>query len=295
MEPPPQFTTIPCLNSRQLVVDCRSLWLLLAVLGGIYLSLLNLLTQTPDQAINGILIVGGAFLVFGDLPQEWQPRPGRRARWLGVALLVAVLWRGQQVVAVDSVTTWLPLLAGLALALLATPPCRLRSFLMPWMVLAFLPVMHLLAGITPLGPLSLATAWLAEQFLVLCGYPVLRQGHAIALDGGSVVVQGACAGLTMILQLLVVALIFAFAFPMRYRWQNACMVLVAPLLAVLLNALRVALLALINASGWPHKSWWFDFFHFHWGSLLFAGVAMQVFVSLYLSLMNRQVAALNDR
>ena len=103
---------------------------------------------------------------------------------------------------------------------------------------------------------------------------------------------GACAGLNILLQLVVVALLFAKAFPMRHRWQNGVMLSIAPVLAVLINAMRIALLAWINASGLPHKQWWFAFLHDSWGGLVFAGVAMLLFVWLYVVWLARQVAAL---
>ena len=63
---------------------------------------------------------------------------------------------------------------------------------------------------------------------------------------------------------------------------------------MLTNAMRIALLAWINASAMPNKTWWFEFFHTHWGSLVFAGIAMQVFVWLYVYWLARQVAALGS-
>jgi cyanoexosortase A len=283
------------LRRRWQGLDLRTLWLLLAGSLASYFSLLSLLTQPPDEAINVVLVIGGALLVCPPLPEGWQPGPGRVARWVGVALLVAVLWRGQRMMGFDFVSSGLPLLAGLGLALLAVPPHQLRRFGLPLGVLGFLPLMRAVGWLTPLGPLSLLTAWLAQQMLNLCGTPVLRSGTSLRLEGGAVDVGGPCAGLNMLLQLLVVAVIFALAFPMRQRWQNGLMLVVAPLTAVLINSMRIVLLAWINASSWPNKEWWFDFFHWHWGSLVFAGIAMQIFVWLYVYWMARQVAALHPR
>jgi hypothetical protein len=41
--------------------------------------------------------------------------------------------------------------------------------------------------------------------------------------------------------------------------------------------------------------WWSEFFHTPWGSLVFAGIAMRLFVSLYVVGMARRVAALGTR
>lgn len=279
---------------RWRTLDNRSLLILLGALLATYFSLLSLLTQPPDEAINVLLILGGALLVCPPLPENWQPRPGRYGRWIGVALLVAVLWRGQRMMAFDFLSSLLPPLAGLGLLLLAVPPRHLRSFAKPLLILGCLPVMRALGWLTPLGPLSHLSAWVTQQMLALSGYAVVRSGTILKIPGGAVSVGGPCVGLNMMLQLLMVAVLFAVAFPMRQRWQNVTMILIAPALAVLINGVRVLLLALINASDWPNKTWWFDFFHWHWGSLVFAGIGMQIFVWLYVYWLARQVAALKS-
>lgn len=273
----------------------RTLTTLLAALLAVYMSLLSLFTQPPDEAINLLLVLGGALLVLPGFSADWQPRPGRRGRWVGVTLLVAVLWRGQRMMGFDFVSSLLPLLGGVGLALLVVPARQLRLFVKPFGVLAFLPVMRAVGWLMPLEPLSLATAWLTQQLLMISGFTVQRFGTVLRLSGGGVVVGGPCAGLNMLLQLLAIAVIFAIAVPMRHRWQNGLMIVVAPLLALIVNGMRIAVLALINASNWSNKTWWFDFFHWHWGSLVFAGVAMQLFVWLYLYWMTRQLAALPSR
>jgi cyanoexosortase A len=280
---------------RWSALDDRALWLLLTALVAGYLVVLNLLTQPPDEAVNVLLLLGGAVVLFPGFPDGWQPRPGRLGRWLGLALLLAVFWRGQRMVAFDFASSLLLPMAGVGLLLLAAPVRQWRPFAWPLAVLAMLPVWRVVGWLTPLGPLSALTAWLSKQWLVLSGFPASQQGIFLSLPGGGVKVAGPCAGLNILLQMVVVALLFAKAFPMRRRWQNGLMLLLAPVLAVLINAIRIALLAWINASDWPHKHWWFDFLHDSWGGLVFAGVAMQLFVWLYVYWLARQVAALGSR
>jgi cyanoexosortase A len=285
----------PNLLARWRSFDNRDLWGLLAAIFALYLLQLSLLTQMPDVALNLMLVMGGAVLVLNSPPAGWQPRPGRIGRWVGVALLVVMLWFGQRLMSSDLISSLLPLLAGIALALLAAPASKLRPFLKSFCVLALLPVVSAVNTLTPLGPLSVATAWLAKQMLSICGYTAVQLGTLVKLQGGGVIVSGACAGLSMILQLLLVAVIFALAFPMRHRWQNGLLIVVAPLLGMVVNGMRITLLALFVTSSLPNRQWWFEFFHDHWGSLLFSGVGMQLFVWLYVYWMSRQVAALGTR
>jgi len=69
----------------------------------------------------------------------------------------------------------------------------------------------------------------------------------------------------------------------------------APLLGIVVNGMRITLLAMVITSSLPNKRWWFEFFHDHWGAMLFSGLGMQLFVWLYVYWMARQVAALGTR
>jgi len=290
-----QAMALPALFRRWRSLDNRDLWGLLTALFALYLLLLSLLTQPPDEMLNMFLVLGGALLVLHHPPAGWQPRPGRIGRWVGVALLVAVLWRGQRMMSFDFISSLLPLQAGIGLALLAVPLSQLGSFLPSLAVLALLPMFRAVGWLTPVGPLSVVTAWLTQQMLTLGGYAAEQVGTLVKLQGGGVIVAGTCAGLSILLQLLLVAVIFAMAFPMRHRWQNGLMLLGAPLIGMVANGMRITLLALLSTSSLVNKQWWFDFFHDHWGSLLFSGLGMQLFVWLYVYWMARQVAALGAR
>ncbi len=290
-----QAISLPAILRRWHALDNRNLWSLLVGLVAAYLLLISMLTQPPVVVLNLVLVLGGALLVLHAPPTGWQPRPGRIGRWVGVALLVAMLWFGQRLMNSDFISSLLPLLAGIALALLAAPVAKLRSFLPSFSVLALLPVVRAVGSLTPLGPLTVATAWLTQQMLTLSGYAAEQVGNSVRLKSGGVIVNGSCAGLDILLQLMLVAVIFALAFPMRHRWHNGLMIVVAPLIGMAANGMRITLLALLITSSLPNKWWWFMFFHDHWGALIFSGLGMQLFVWLYVYSMARQVAALGTR
>jgi cyanoexosortase A len=290
-----QAIALPALIRRWHSLDNRNLLSLMVGLIAVYLLLISMLTQPPDVVLNGVLVFGGALLVLSGPAAGWQLRPGRIGRWVGVALLVAMLWFGQRLMISDFISSLLPLLAGIALALLAAPVGKLRPFLPSFSVLALLPLVRAVGLLTPLGPLSVATAWLTRQMLTLSGYAAEQVGNLVQLNGGGVIVNGACAGMDILLQLMLVAVIFALAFPMRHRWHNGLMIMVAPLIGMVVNGMRITLLALLITSSLPNKWWWFMFFHDHWGALIFSGLGMQLFVWLYLYWMARQVAALGTR
>jgi cyanoexosortase A len=261
--------------------DRRQRWLALAALLSIHSLVVSGLTQGPEDAVNVLLVWAGAYMVLDDLGHDWQPRPSRLGLWAGVVLIVAALLRSQQLTTLDVTSSVLPLMAGLGLALLAKPPRRLGSLRRALVSLALLLVMRLLMVVIPVGWLSTVTARVTMVVLQLLGLQAQVEADVVRLPGGGVEVMGPCSGIGMVAQLVGVALIFWLAFPMRHRWQNALMVAVAPLLAVLANAIRIGILAMITVSSLSGKDWWFDFFHEAEGSLVFAGMAVLAFAWLY--------------
>lgn len=267
------------------------LWWFLAVALACQSLVLIFLTQGSVEAVNAMLVWGGALLLLQEQGPGWGARPGKAQVLAGATLVLAVLWRGQQITGHDGASSLLPLLAGVALSLLATPARNLKPYGKALLIMSLLPAVRMTNRFSTVE-LSLITARITQLLLMFCGLPVQVLGNIVQLPGGSVQVAGSCSGLSMLVQLIGVGLIFALAFPMRHFWQNGLMVLVAALLAVFANSIRIALLALISASTVANKNWWFVLFHEGEGSLIFSGVAVLAFVWLYGLWMKWQVASL---
>jgi len=266
---------------RRRLLSRRELWIGLACLLALHHLVFSFLTQGTAEAVNALLVWGGVLVILADQAPGWRPRPGLIGLAAGAALVLAVLWRSQQITNHDVAATLLPLLAGLALALLAAPLRRLAAFGPVLLILALPALMRVLEELTPIEKLSLLTARITQLLLLLCNQPAEVQGNVVRLPQGAVQIGGPCSGIGMVTQLIMVAVIFALAFPMRRRWQNAVMLLVAPLLAVIANAFRIAVLAAITASSFAGKDWWFEFFHKYEGSLVFSGIGVLLFIWLY--------------
>jgi len=98
--------------------------MVLSCLLALHHLLLSFFTQDAGEAVSALVIWGGALVIWGgalvilvDQPEGWRPRPGSIGLAAGAALVVAVLWRSQQITTIDGASRLLPLLAGLALAL----------------------------------------------------------------------------------------------------------------------------------------------------------------------------------
>ena len=102
----------PVLFRRWQALDNRALGLQLAALFAVDLLGLNLLTQGAVEAVNLLLLIGGAVLLAPGFPEGWQPSPGRLGRWLGLAWLLTVFWRGQRIDAFDFASSLLLPMAG---------------------------------------------------------------------------------------------------------------------------------------------------------------------------------------
>lgn len=270
----------------------RLLVRLLALLLAVQSMELAWTTQGMEAFLNVFLVWCSALVVLDGAYLRRHRFPGFWGCGLGMSLIGWVLWRSHSMVSGEMIFNFLPLVSGLGLALVTNPWRRLGRVAPALMILALLPLMRALIVFAPVAKLSLLTAGLTQLLLLFCGLPVQRLGSEVQIPGGGVVVAGACSGLNMLVQLLAVAIIFMIAFPMRYRWQNGLMILLAPFLGLLVNGMRIGLLALIVSSNATDKSWWFDFFHDESGAQIFSLISMLVFVLFYAQWQGRQVARL---
>jgi cyanoexosortase A len=270
----------------------RNLWLLLA--GAVALQNLAVFhtSQTDHTAVFALLVWGGALICFEDQIESLDPKPVLVGLITGTVLLLWVMARTAVVLHWDGILFALAPLAGLALALLCRPPGDLKRFLDPLLCLLMLPLFALLMRLFPEYPLSLLTARIAGIWLGSLGLDVAVSGRDVMLPGGGVEVMGACNGLDMIAQIVCVAIIFLLAFRIRSKISRLILMLAAPLIGLVCNTIRIALLAIFAGQGQSKGSFLFDFFHKDGGSLVFSGVAVFVFGVLYMRLLERELPPL---
>lgn len=236
-----------------------------------------------------LVVWGGALICLEDQLPTLAPHPSTIGLAAGSILLLFSLWRGIATLHMDTVVYALPLLQGLGLALLCAPPRALRRFRDPLLVLALFPLQLALMRALPEQTISEVTARLTQGLFLLLGQDVAVQGRVVALGTGSVRISQACNGIDLIAQLAAIGVIFALAFPLQRRALRLGLVVLAPLIALLSNAIRIALLAGITTSAWPQRQLLFLFFHDEWGALVFSGLAMGAFGWLYLLVLEREL------
>jgi len=271
----------------------RNLWLLLA--GAIATQNIAVFhsSQSANTAVLAVLVWGGALVCLEDRLDQLHLRPSRTARWLGSGLLLWVLLRTSLVLQWDGLLYALAPIGGLALALLARPCRQLGLFRDALLCLLLLPGFALLMRLLPEQPISLLTASLAGLLLNSLGIAVVVDQRSVLMTpGGGVQVLAACNGLDMIALVFCTAIIFLLAFPIRSKLSRFIVLAVAPLLGLLSNTIRIAILTLVAGEGNAKGSFWFDFFHQDTGSLIFSGLAVFLFGLCYMRLLEPELGPL---
>jgi cyanoexosortase A len=271
------------------------LWLLLGGLVAVHHLTVMSLTQAAASSLLAMMVWGGALICMEDRLPGLRPAPSRLSIVLGTVLVLWGLWRGAQVAYLDAVTFVLPLVLGLGLALLCVPVRRLGEFRVELAVLALMFVALLILHFMPEKALSEATAEITYWILLALGQDAQVQGRLVALPRGGVYVAGSCNGVEVVAQLLVIAVVFLLAFRMKSPARMLAILVLAPIFAILGNALRITLLALVVDSDWAWKSEIFKFFHDEYGALVFSGITVGSYGWAYLVILEGDLAARKKR
>ena len=270
----------------------RNLWLTLAAAVAIQNMAVFHTSQSEHITVFALLVWGGAVICMEDQFEELEPHPSLWGLLAGTLLLFWVLARSAVILHWDGLLFALAPIGGFALALMGERPARIGRFRDPLLCLMLLPAFALLMRTLPEAPISLLTARISGIWLSVLGLDVVVKARSVLLPGGGVEVLGACNGLDMMAQILCVAVIFQLAFPIRSWISRFQLLLIAPLIGLICNTFRIALLALFAGYGHSKGSWLFDFFHKDGGSLVFSGVAVLMFGMVYMRLLERELPPL---
>jgi cyanoexosortase A len=271
----------------------RNLWLLLAAAVATQNVAVLTSSQNAHVGVYALLVWGGALICMEDQIEALEPRPTRWGLVLGSVLILWVIARTGRILFWEGILYLLAPLAGFALALLCMPLREIgklrETLICLWLLPGFAAIMRTL----PEKPLSLLTAQIAGFWVSTLGVQVAVDGRKVfMMPVGGVTVLGGCNGLDMISQILCVALIFLMAFPIRSKLSRAIVLLIAPLVGLLCNTIRIALLAMITTTGQGTGDPVFEFFHTDMGSLIFSGVAVFLFGMIYMWLLERELPPL---
>jgi len=271
-------------------LTARNLWLLIASAVATQNIVVFYTSQNESMAVFSVLIWGGALICMEDLIEKLHPQPIPVVAILASILLLFVLLRTSLVLHADGIIFVLPPLAALALVLLIEKPQFILKFRDSLLCMLLFPANALLNRLIPEYPMSLMTARISAFWLSILGLDPMVNGREIHLEGGGVTVLGACNGLDMISQVICISLIFLLAFRLRSLTSRFIIIFLAPMIGLFSNTLRIALLTIFSANGGGHGyGFWFDFFHKDTGSLIFSGLAVFIFGTVYMRFLEHEL------
>ena len=174
---------------------------------------------------------------------EWRNLPVKPSGWGFVFLLAGAVL---QLVSVIGIGTFVGSV-GLVLSIIGAILCLggfdwIRAWAFPLCLTVFmLPKLAIVYNQATL-PLQLLATRMAGGMLSLAGFAVSREGNILGVSGHRVSVVEACDGIRYLLPLAFIAVTFAYLSDTK-RWMRAALLAAAVPVALIANALRVALSA----------------------------------------------------
>ncbi|MBA3960382.1 MAG: archaeosortase/exosortase family protein [Chthoniobacterales bacterium] len=192
-------------------------------------------------------------------------------------LLASGLAKALTLVRGDDYRHFLPLILGMGVGFIAlgfAQVFRHWRALVILMALSFFDIPF--SALT--GPLNLNAhgATLGANILLVCGYPASSAGDVVTLPGGSVRVFGPCSAAVPLLYLLKLALLVLLLFPSAW-WRKVLILLSAIIVALLGNAIRIAVMEIFAAAGDQGR---FHYWHDGPGANLFSVLYVACFAGL---------------
>ncbi|UNU25881.1 cyanoexosortase A [Microcoleus vaginatus] len=246
---------------------------LLGIGSGLIALHLTLTSRTNDTDLFGtMLLFWGivAFLIW-ERHESLTFESGIFASFFGSSLIGLILLKSSSISGYDFFIRATPFLSGISLALLASGTKGLKQYWQELLILAYIVIPPGLIGV--FVDVALLTAKFSAFLLHYLGFEVVRKGVFLILEKGSVEVYHGCSGVNAILQLLGMALVFLLMFPTT-RGQKIVLPFVAIITAFIVNAARVALMAVLVSLS---QSEAFKYWHEGSGSVIFSMIAVSIF------------------
>lgn len=244
---------------------------LLGIASGLIALHLTLTSRTNDTDLFGtMLLFWGvvAFLIW-ERHESLTFESGVFASFFGTSLIALILLKSSSISGYDFFIRATPFLSGISLALLASGTKGLKQYWQELLILAYTAIPPGLIGVFVDVPKI--TAKFSAFLLHYLGFEVVRKGVFLILEKGSVEVYHGCSGVNAMLQLLGMALVFLLMFPTTVG-QKIVVPLVAIITAFVVNAARVALMAVLVSQTEAFKYW-----HEGNGSVIFSMIAVFIF------------------
>ncbi|UKO98934.1 cyanoexosortase A [Nostoc sp. UHCC 0870] len=201
---------------------------------------------------------------------------------LGLLLVAIILFRSSNYLSLTFIGI-APFVSALALSLIASGFKGIKQYKQELILLFFFNIPHIV--ILPLIDISALTAKFATYMLWYLGFEASVEGVSVVLPQGSVVVYHGCSGLSNILNLIRLTVMFLILFPLKGSKQKILVFSASVVIAFLTNSMRIAVMAILTAA---HNQVGFDYWHKGKGSLIFPIISTAILGIIYYFLLTRE-------
>lgn len=244
-----------------------------AAFAALHLALVNRSGNSELLTTSLLFWVVAASLIW-DQRQSLTFQSSLGASAIGATVLGLTLLRSADLPGAVTFLHLLPLVCWVGLALLASGLRGLRQYWKELLIFGLLALHPFLEMFLQVINLSRITAITAAFLLKYMGFIVERDGSFLNMPTGRVEVYAACSGIQSTLQMLNISVLFLMMFPLRTPCQRFFCLSVGVLLGYFVNALRVALMAILVAFSNRQA---FAYWHGGDGSLIFSALAVVLF------------------
>lgn len=162
---------------------------------------------------------------------------------------------------------------SIGLVLISSQLKKIRQYQEELLIIVFLGLYPIFHKFLFTINLPLITTKISTFLLWIFGFNPQQHGTIITLSTGRIEVYGSCSGIELLILTIFVAFLFILNFPLNLSQKITCF-LCACIIALLINCVRVAILAILVANNNFNS---FHYWHGDEGSWLFSVIAIGLF------------------
>lgn len=262
------------------------------------LLILNFFALSKDPLLNNlhwktffILISLGIIISIDNIPKKFlKPNPSKISFLIGISLLIVVfsnsLFDNFIYKNLDKIMT--PVIV-FSMCLINKPINSIFKFYKTFTISTifffawffYTPVTLILSPITTIFSWFFLNIFLDVKINLI--------DDSITIGKNIIEVLGACSGVNQLFFVLTILIVFLLEFNILRSKDILKIFITALLLPFFVNVFRIILLSLIVTSSLEEKQYWFNFFHYSYGSLFFSLITCTVFSKNYLSLVKDEI------
>lgn len=199
---------------------------------------------------------------------------------IGLVLIIWLLFRG--VVAdnyADLITRMYPLLSLASICLLSTKVSEILQYWREIIIVSLtgIPWEHIFSIISPTETISIIDAKVARLLLWYVGFDAYQQDNLVILPTGSIQIAGPCSSFDLLRLTWEFYIVICLCFAIK-RHQKILLYLWSTFIALVVNAIRLCLMALLIANDRQEA---FDYWHGSAGAEIFTTIAILLLAMVY--------------